>query len=80
MIMTVGKLIERLQEFDRDLPVTLTDGHECTWYNLGKAEFELCVEGRRSSLDIGIGGCKSNAETLGAFLKEARKKKKDEEG
>lgn len=69
--MTVGDLIKRLTDFDKDLPITLTDGYNCVWYDLGKADFKVYKDGRKKALDIGIGGCNSEAETLSDFLKEA---------
>lgn len=65
-ITTVGELIAKLQEFDKDLPVTISDGYEMVFY-AGEYEVTLydgfdCFEelGYSAVCDIGVGGTRSN--------------------
>lgn len=61
-ITTVGELIAKLQEFRDDLPVTISDGYNMTFY-AGKYDVTLwdgfdCEldTGSKAVCDIGIGG------------------------
>lgn len=63
-ITTVRELIAMLQEFDGDLPVTISDGYELAFY-AGEYEVALCNDfdcerdtGSAVTCDIGIGGTK----------------------
>ena len=49
-------LVKKLQEFDEDLEVTITDGYEAFCYTTENIEVRLFLDGDQTTLDIGIGG------------------------
>lgn len=53
--MKVGELIEQLMKFDKDLPVSITDGYNGIAY-VGEWEIILFEYMNEKSCDIGIGG------------------------
>jgi hypothetical protein len=55
--MKVKDLIKKLQEFDQELEVGITDGYTCTCYDTDKIEIKLYTEEMDTIVDIGIGGC-----------------------
>ena len=69
--MKVKELIAKLQTFDQDLEVTVTDGYRCIFYGKQKdgTDFDIQAfhdfgnvdgaggEGHVITVDIGIGGC-----------------------
>ena len=62
--MKVKKLIEKLQEFDDELEVTITDGFAGLCYHTNNIDIQLFEEDGNSNcemtVDIGIGGNRIN--------------------
>lgn len=54
--MKVKELIKKLEDFDGELSVTITDGFECAHYHTLNLEFQMCIDDDGEFLDIGIGG------------------------
>ena len=58
--MTVKELITKLQKFNPDLEVTITDGWECVCYHTKNIEIKEFQDNGVTEVDIGIGGCRTN--------------------
>lgn len=53
---TVGQLIDKLSDFNKDLKVTITDGYSCKFYD-GKYGLKLFREDNGEYVvDLGVGG------------------------
>lgn len=58
--MKVKELIEKLQQFNPELEVVITDGYECLVYHTKGIEIKEFEWDGTVDVDIGIGGCRSN--------------------
>lgn len=54
--MKVKDLITKLEEFDGDTEVSITDGYKCVCYTTDNLDITLYVYGETTLVDIGIGG------------------------
>lgn len=58
--MTVGEMIAKLQQFDPNLELLITDGHDAQCYR-GSYAVDLFLDcDGYAFCDIGIGGCKED--------------------
>jgi len=56
--MTTQELINKLSEFDPNLPVTISDGYRYHFYNTNNLEIKVFEDlDNNRSLDIGLGDC-----------------------
>jgi hypothetical protein len=49
-------LIKKLQEFDGELDVSITDGYDVLCYTTENIDVKVFQDGDQTTLDIGIGG------------------------
>jgi hypothetical protein len=58
--MKVKELIKKLECFDPELEVTITDGFEALCYHTNGCEIALFEDGNSKVVDVGIGGLNEN--------------------